>query len=146
MLPRIQITTSIGPYDIALVIEMANRHRRELGFVPDTALKQAGRQGKIATAWRGMEFAGYVYFTCDRDLREVTIIHCVVDLPQRRKGIGTQLVNFVGASYPTSTIKASVKTELDAIAFWRTIMPQATAGFNRRSGKPMTIFTLEPVE
>ncbi|MEV5898416.1 GNAT family N-acetyltransferase [Streptomyces sp. NPDC052127] len=87
---------AVGPNDdelLAAVIDLGNRNRRTLGFLPHAAFHQAAETGTLLAAVKGARLAGYALYGLPGD--RVRLTHLCVDDAYRRQGVNQHLVNAI---------------------------------------------------
>lgn len=77
--------------DIDGIKQLADAHKRELGFLRRPALLEAIQRGELLVAQNGFAIVGFIEYRHRRD-HQTTLYNVVVHPDYRRRGIGRQLV------------------------------------------------------
>lgn len=75
---------------LTAVIELGNRNRKTLGFLPRAAFRQAAQSGTLLVAVDGRRLAGYALYGLPGD--RVRLAHLCVDDAYRGQGVNQRLV------------------------------------------------------
>ncbi|MFJ7297799.1 GNAT family N-acetyltransferase [Streptomyces collinus] len=78
---------------LAAIIELGNRNRRTLGFLPHAVFRQAAKTGTLLAAMEGRHLAGYALYGLPGD--RVRLTHLCVDGSYRGKGVNAKLVDAI---------------------------------------------------
>ncbi|MFF7717662.1 GNAT family N-acetyltransferase [Streptomyces sp. NPDC007988] len=75
---------------LAAVIDLGNRNRRTLGFLPHAAFRQAAQAGTLLAAVEGTRFAGYALYGLPAD--RIRLTHLCVEEAYRGRDVNGRLV------------------------------------------------------
>lgn len=107
--------------DLDEIKEIADSHKRELGFILRPALARSIAQGELMIAVNGVGVMGFVQYHHRRD--EQTTLHNIVVLPScRKQGVGYKLIQNLEnetISQEKSFILLKCPEELSANAFYK---------------------------
>lgn len=123
----------VTPDDSAMfksVVNLGNRNRKYLGFLPEGAIRAMAEKGHLVALLDGSELAGYALYDIAR--MRVRLIHLCVDDGHRRKGVAKRLVDYVSKKHADlAGIVARCRRDYKAAtAAWPSL------GFMARAEKP----------
>ena len=90
---KIQSIDDKSPY-LQDVIQLGDKNRKTLGFLPEKAFAESAKKQKILVAIDSeAQFAGYLLFGCSSSYNRITIVHLCVAPSHRGKGITKKLID-----------------------------------------------------
>lgn len=97
--PRIEVRPiHVGDFErLTSVIELAARHKRTLGFMPDAGFVERVEQGTLLVALDGGELVGYALYDLPR--QHVRLIHLCVSTEHRGRGVARLLVDEISKKH-----------------------------------------------
>ncbi len=125
------------PTDIDAIKEIADAHRRELGFVRRPSLIKSIEQNEVFVAQNGDGLVGFMEFHHRRDL-QTTLYNVVVNDDYRREGVGRLLMQNLeedAIKQGKSLILLKCPEELSANAFYAQLnykLDRTDSGKSRR--------------
>ncbi|MBI5668050.1 MAG: GNAT family N-acetyltransferase [Chloroflexi bacterium] len=105
--------------DLEAIKRLSDQHRAELGFVLKPALEKAILDGEVFVAV-APQIVGFVHYHHRRD-SQTTLYHIVVNMEERRQGIGRALLSRLkveATERGQSSILLKCPTELPANKFY----------------------------
>ena len=115
---RVLPVSDANPDLIATVGDLADRHRRTLGFLPRSVLQDHARRGWLHVAMREGTLVGYALFALARD--RVRLIHLCVGEPFRGTGAARALVEAVAREHSSLRgLSVKCRKDYDAASIWR---------------------------
>ena len=108
------------PTDIDAIKEIADAHRRELGFVRRPSLIKSIEQQEVFVAQNGRGLVGFMEFHHRRDL-QTTLYNVVVNADHRRENVGRLLMQHLeedAVNQKKGIILLKCPEELPANAFY----------------------------
>jgi GNAT superfamily N-acetyltransferase len=82
---------------LAAIIDLGNRNRKTLGFLPRAAFRQAAEAGTLLAAVEGTRLAGYALYGLPGD--RVRLAHLCVEDDYRGQGVNQQLVEAISSRH-----------------------------------------------
>ena len=123
--------------DVLRAIELGDRYRRTLGFLPREAYHAAAKKGTLLLARHGAEVIGYAYFGLTRT--HVRLSHLCVHEDYRGRGIARAMVEFLRSRYAQYPgIKARCRRDYELDRMW---IKLGFAPVHEKQGKSTELLT-----
>lgn len=116
--------------DLTYIVDLANRHRHELGFLPRAAFTEYVDRHRALLALENQCPAGYVLWRPPNPYRPpadpptTRIIHACIQFDARRHQLATDIIAHIERQTPSASpgyITCWCAEDLDANAFWSAI-------------------------
>jgi hypothetical protein len=124
------------------VIELGDRHRQTLGFLPRAGFRDAAVKGHIAVArGRDGEVAAYCLYDLPREV--VRIVHVCVDDAHMRNGLAATLIEAVSQRHAERLgLRLKCRSDWDADKVWPRLgfSPRAQVPGRSKNHLPLTIW------
>ncbi|PPF41869.1 hypothetical protein C5B85_18280 [Pseudoclavibacter sp. AY1F1] len=121
------------------VLVLHKKHKRTLGFLPDSAFRERAERGWLVLAYQGLELAGYLLY--NRKRAHIKLLHVCVADSHRGQSLALRMLDEVILANPNSAgVEAHCRRSYGLHGFWESM------GMSPRNERPGRGLLGEPLD